>query len=156
MSIACYLTRRLYPVCILILFFAGCQPCYCPVRVLNGLIRDKITGMGVRNALVLNYSTRLNVYSDNNGIFNLEVSIGDTVVLSAVGYYYNRLVVNDSLLGASVPVKFTFTPRAYEISEARIIGLGSYDDFRNRFIELQRPKSKTEILIRKSCRDLYD
>jgi hypothetical protein len=137
---------RPYPILILFLFFTGFPPAKAQSGVLNGLIRDKITGMGVGNALVLNYSTRLNVYSDNNGIFNLEVSIGDTVVLSAVGYYYNRLVVNDSLLAASIPVKFIFSPRAYEISEARIIGLGSYDDFRNRFIELQRPKTEIEIL----------
>ena len=138
---------RPYPVLIRILFIIGFQPANAQSGVLNGLIRDKITGMGVGNALVLNYSTRLSVYSDNNGIFNLEISFGDTVVLSAVGYYYNRLVVNDSLLGVPVPVKFTLTPRAYEITEARIIGLGSYHDFRNSFIELQRPKTKTEILI---------
>jgi len=137
---------RPYPVLILILFIAGCSPVNSQSGVLNGLVRDRITGMGVVNALVLNYSRRHSVYSDNNGIFGLEVSFGDTVVMSAVGYYYYRMVVNDSLLGAPVPVKFTFTPRAYEISEARIIGLGSYDDFRNRFIELQRPKTKLEIL----------
>jgi hypothetical protein len=140
------LPRRIYPVYILMLLFAGCGPVHAQSRVLNGLIRDKITGMGVVNAIILNYSTRRNVYSNENGAFNLGVSIGDTVVLSAVGYYYNRLVVSDSLLGAPVPVIFTFAPRAYEITEARIIGLSSYDDFRNRFIELQRPKTKTEIL----------
>jgi hypothetical protein len=139
-------SRGPYPVYILLLSIFGCQAVNSQSRVLDGLIRDKITGMGVVNAIVLNYSIRQNVYSDNNGGFKLDVSIGDTVVLSAVGYYYNRLVVSDSLLGASVPVKFTFAPRAYEITEAKIIGLGSYDDFRNRFIELQRPKSKIEIL----------
>jgi hypothetical protein len=141
------LTRRSYPVYIILLFISGCQPVHAQSMVLNGFIRDKITGICVVNAIILNYSTRRNVYSDNNGAFNLGVSIGDTVVLSAVGYYYNRLVVSDSLLGAPVPVKFTFAPRAYEITEARIIGLSSYDDFRNRFIELQRPKTKIEILI---------
>ena len=141
------LPRRLYPVFILVLFVAGCRPVNAQSGVLYGLIRDKITGLGVVNALVLDYSTRRSVYSDNSGIFNLEVSIGDTVVLSAVGYYFNRLVVDDSLLGASVPVKFTFTPRAYEITEARIMGLGSYNDFRSNFVELQRPKTKIEILI---------
>jgi hypothetical protein len=139
-------TLRFNPVCIGILLMAGCQPVQAQSRVLNGLIRDKITGTGVGNTIVLNYSTRQDVYSDNNGIFNLKVSFGDTVVLSAVGYYYCRLVVNDSLSGAPVPVKFTLMPRAYEISEARIIGIGSYDDFKNRFIELQRPKTQIEIL----------
>jgi len=140
------LQSRLHPFCILLLLFSGCGPVNAQSRVLNGIIRDKITGIGVVNAIVLNYSTRQNVYSDDNGVFKLNVSIGDTVVLSAVGYYYNRIVVSDSLLHASVTVKFTFAPRAYEITEARIIGLGSYDDFRNRFIELQRPKTKIEIL----------
>jgi hypothetical protein len=140
------LTPRAYRPCIVVLLIAGCMTVNAQSRVLTGLIRDKITGMGVVNALVLNYSTRLSVYSDNNGVFNLGISMGDTVVLSAVGYYFDRLEVNDSLLGALVPVNFTFTPRAYEISEARIIGMGSYDDFRNRFIELHRPKTKIEIL----------
>jgi hypothetical protein len=140
------LTPRTYRLFILVLLIAGCRHVNAQSRVLTGLIRDKITGMGVVNALVLNYSTRQSVYSDNNGVFNLGISFGDTVVLSAVGYYYDRLEVNDSVLGVPMPVKFTFTPRAYEISEARIIGLGSYDDFRNRFMELHRPKTELEIL----------
>jgi hypothetical protein len=141
------LHRWSYPVQILLLFIAGCQAVNAQSRVLNGLILDKITGRGVVSALVLNYSTRIDAYSDSNGIFNLEVSFGDTILLSAVGYYYNRLVVNDSLLDASVPVKFTFTPRVYEITEARIIGLGSYNDFKNSFVEMQRSKTKIDILI---------
>jgi hypothetical protein len=140
------LTPRTYRFYILVLLIAGCRHVGGQSRVLNGLIRDRITGMGVANALVLNYSTRVNVYSDSNGIFKLQVSFGDTIVLSAVGYYYNRIVVKDSLLEASAPAKFTFTPRAYEISEARIIGLGSYNDFRNSFVEMKRPKTKIEIL----------
>jgi hypothetical protein len=140
------LPRRPYPVLILLLLIAGSRPVNAQSGVLNGLIRDEITGMGVVNALVLNYSTRLNVYTNGNGVFNLDVGFGDTVVLSAVGYYYNRIVVNDSLLSASVPVIFPFWPRAYEITEARITGLGSYNFFRNRFIELQLSKTKTEIL----------
>ena len=65
------LPRRLYPVCILLLSFAGCRPVIAQSGLLNGLISDNLTGLGVSNALVLNYSTRENVYSDNNGVFKL-------------------------------------------------------------------------------------
>ena len=137
---------RIYSTILLVLFLAVLRPAIAQSPVIQGIVQDEITGKGVLNALVLNYSKRLNVYSDNNGVFTLDVSLGDTVVLSAVGYYFQKFVVNDSLLGASFPVKFTFTPRAYELTEARIIGLGSYSDFKNSFTSLQRPKTKLELL----------
>lgn len=140
------LRGRLYPVCILLLFISARGLLNAQSGVLKGIIRDEITGRGIDNALVLNYSTRLNTYTGIHGDFTLDVSLGDTVVLSAVGYYFKRLVVNDSIWSASAPVKFSFTPRAYEISEARIIGLGSYHDFKNNFVELQRPKTQIEKL----------
>jgi len=129
------------------LFISGCRTADAQTKVLSGLIRDNITGRGVVNALALNYSTRMNAYSDDNGIFSLEVTVGDTIVLSAVGYYFKKMVVNDSLFGATIPVKFNFMPRAYEITEARILGLGSYNDFKNSFIEMKRPKTQIEKLI---------
>ncbi len=141
------LPLRQYHVCILLLLVSGCMPVVAQSGVLTGTILDNITGRGIDNALVLNYSTRHNAYTGIHGDFTLDVRLGDTVVLSAVGYYYKRLVVNDSIWSASAPVKFYFTPRAYEITEARIIGLGSYQDFKSNFIELKRPKTQIEKLI---------
>lgn len=95
---------------------------------------------------ILNYSRHFSDYSDANGEFILAVNAGDTLVLSAVGYYYQKIIVTDSLLKITLPARFVMQPRTYEISEARIVRLGTYDEFRQKFIHLDEPKSLTEVL----------
>jgi hypothetical protein len=70
-------------------------------------------------------------------------------VLSALGYYYRKIVVTDSLLASSMPVTFAVSPRAFEIGEAKIVALGTYDQFRQDFVNLSKPKTRTEELTDK-------
>ncbi len=76
----------------------------------------------------------------------LQANPGDTLVLSAIGYYYRKIIVTDSLLAASMPVTFEVSPRAFEIGEAKIVALGTYDQFRQNFVNLDKPKTQTELL----------
>ncbi len=45
-----------------------------------------------------------------------------------------------------MPVTFKISPRAFEIGEAKIVALGTYDQFRQNFVNLNKPKTKTEVL----------
>jgi hypothetical protein len=107
---------------------------------------DHDSGKPVEYAYVFNFSRQINMFTDPAGEFTLEASSGDTLVLSAVGYFYKKMVVNDSLLQASVPVTLSLSPRAYELKEARIVSLGTWEEFRQRFINLNQPKTPTEKL----------
>jgi len=113
---------------------------------LLGKIIDEVTGRSVDYGIVLNYSRHITMHSGSSGEFYLQAHPGDTLVLSAIGYYYQRVVVTDSLLSASMPVTFRISPRAFEIGEAKIVALGTYDQFRQNFMNLDKPKTKTDEL----------
>jgi len=130
----------------LLAWLSGISPALGQSGSLKGKIIDAKTGKEVDYGLVLNYSKHINIYSNVSGEFVLQANPGDTLVLSAIGYYYEKVIVTDSLLKASVPVKFVITPQAYEINEAHIFALGTYSEFKQKFINLDEPKSKTRIL----------
>jgi hypothetical protein len=113
---------------------------------LKGRIVDESTGTPVEYGIVLEYSRQVSTYSDRQGQFTVETFKGDTVVLSALGYYYCKVIVTDSLLHVTGPVIFKVSPRLYEISEARIVSLGTYSEFRKNFINLHQDNQKTEEL----------
>jgi hypothetical protein len=112
----------------------------------KGRIMDAKTKMPVEYAHIMNYSQRMNAYSDSSGLFSLPVNPGDTLVLSAVGYYFRKIVATDSLLSTAPRLVFSIIPRAYEINEARIYSLGTYSEFRQRVIRMERPKTQTDLL----------
>ena len=107
---------------------------------LRGKIVDEETGRSVEYGIVLNYSRHVTMYSSSTGEFYLQANPGDTLVLSAMGYYYRKIIVSDSLLTASMPVTFNVSPRAFEIGEAKIVALGTYDQFRQNFVNLEQAK----------------
>jgi len=80
------------------------------------------------------------------GDFKQEAQAGDTLVIYAVGYYYRKIMVDQSMLNTTAPVPLTLTQQAVEIAEVRIISLGTYEEFREQFMALDRPKTKTERL----------
>jgi len=114
--------------------------------VLKGKLTDEITGREVDYGQVLNYSRNINILSDRTGEFVLEANLGDTLVFFALGYYYHKVIVTDSLLKAGTPVIFVMRSQVYEISEAQIFSLGTYNDFRHSFINLDKPRTRTEKL----------
>jgi hypothetical protein len=130
----------------LMALFAGIPPVTGQSGSLIGKIIDEKTGKEVDYGLVLNYSKHISIYSNITGEFVLQANPGDTLVFSAIGYYYMKVIVTDSLLKASVPIKFVISPQAYEIREAHIFALGTYSEFKQKFINLNEPKSKTRIL----------
>jgi hypothetical protein len=116
---------------------------------LRGKIVDEVTGRSVEYGIVMNYSRHSTIYSSSTGEFYLSAYPGDTLVVSAIGYYYRKIVVTDSLLTSAMPMTLSISPRAFEIGEAKIISLGTYDRFRQNFIKLKKPESPTEQLAGK-------
>ncbi len=114
--------------------------------ILRGKIVDEATGNPVEYGIVLEYSRQQSIYSDRKGEFTADISKGDTLVVSALGYYYCKVLVSDSLLNLEGTVTFKVSPRLYEITEARIVSLGTYDDFRHNFINLKTGNENTERL----------
>jgi hypothetical protein len=113
---------------------------------IRGKILDYETGKAVGYAYILNFSSNTSTYSNSGGDFNLSAQPGDTLVLYAVGYYYMKTIVDRTILNAKQVSSFIMKGQAYELTEARIMGLGTYEEFKQDFISLDKPKTKTEVI----------
>jgi hypothetical protein len=129
-----------------VLFIIGSINVYSQQGSIKGKVIDSGTGKAVEYAYILNYSLHKSIYSNTNGEFYLNARQGDTLVMYGVGYYYLKIIVDDKMLGTQYVTAFELRQQAYELSEARIIGMGTYDDFRQQFLALNQPKTKTDIL----------
>jgi len=113
--------------------------------LITGKVVDSATGMPVEYVQILNYSLQTQIYSNLAGEFKLQAHEGDTLVMYAMGYFYKKVIVNDNMLG-SAPVSFMLLQQPYNLSAANILGIGDYDDFRQRLISIETPKTKTDNL----------
>jgi hypothetical protein len=116
------------------------------VSLIRGKTVDSVTGKNVEYAFIQNYSLGKNSYSNADGDFNLDARIGDTLVLYALGYYYQKFIVTDDMLRAQHTAAFPLNQQPVELSEARIVGVGTYNDFKREFIQLDKPRTKTDEL----------
>jgi hypothetical protein len=114
-------------------------------KLILGNVKDESSGNAVEYAYILNYSLQKKMYSNIRGEFKIAAQNGDTLVIYAAGYLYNKVIVNNEML-SSDSVTFLLKQQAYDLSEAKIIGIGSYDEFKQKFISLDRKKTKTENL----------
>jgi hypothetical protein len=121
-------------------------PAIAQVSSIKGILKDAQSGKPVEYAEILNYSKNKSTYSKGNGEFRLVAEAGDTLLLHALGYYYEKIIVPDSALHGQNATSFFMTPAAFELSEARIIGTGTYDDFKKAFLSLDRPATRSETL----------
>ena len=118
------------------------------VSCVHGRIMEGDSRWPVYRVLVENVSSHRWVSSDTSGCFHLPASAGDTLVFSASGFYHRVEIVTDSLLNTDVFRPFKMDPLVYPIREANVFALGTYNQFRQKFICLDLSKDKTENLRR--------
>ncbi len=129
-----------------ILMIAGNYRAHAQPSTIRGKVVDAISKKTIEYASALNFSHHIRTYSNSSGEFNLDAHVGDTLVLYAVGYYYQKIIVDDAMINTPDKHVFALEQQAVEIEEVRIISLGTYEEFREKFIHLDRPKTKTDLL----------
>lgn len=129
-----------------ILIFAGSMPVFAQNGLIRGKVVDGANGKVLEYAYVLNYSLHKNIYCNSGGEFRLDARPGDTLVMYALGYYYQKVIVEAAMLGIEQVKEFPLKQQAYDLTEARILGIGSYEDFKRDFIALDIPKTRTDNL----------
>jgi hypothetical protein len=118
------------------------------VSGVHGRILEGDSRWPVYRVLVQNVSTHQWTTSDTSGFFHLQAAAGDTFVFSASGYYHLVKMVTDSMLNTPAYRSFEMNPLVYPIREANVFALGTYKDFKQKFISLDLSKDKTAILRR--------
>lgn len=89
-------------------------------------------------AHVINYTKKWGVVSDSLGYFELWGTSGDTLNVSAIGFQYHDNYVLGQTSDTLIIIELQH--RAYEIPEASISYLGTYQQFEQKVIHLDLPK----------------
>ena len=134
---------------ILIAVFAGQFTLFSQQKTLIGRVINETSQQPVKFAHIENYSRHITTFADTSGLFSLAANQGDTLVLSAIGFYYKMAVVTDSMLNPSFIPLFELSERIYDIAEANIYIPGTYQKFKQDFIDIDLPETET-LALRKT------
>lgn len=139
-----HLIRQL--IIILIFVYAGQTNLSGQQNIITGRVLNEHSQRPVQFAHIENFSLKTATFTDTSGFFSLRAHKGDTLVISAIGYYYKMAVVSDSTLDLSTITLFELTERIYDIAEANIYIPGTYQQFKQDFINLELAETDTHIL----------
>ena len=110
---------------------------------------------------VVNTSQRKGIIADMLGYFKMPVSIGDTLIISALGFHKMIIPSWGQFSADSLYYPIRLTPKIYEIKEIRITRFGSYQRFIKEAATMELPISEEEKLqkrlvdyIRKNITDM--
>lgn len=131
---------------ILMLGFLGQTSLYGQQNTITACIINHSTKEPVKFAHIQNYSNHTTAITDTNGLFNIRANPGDTLIFSAIGYFYKKVTVVDSLIKQDIVAVFELMERIYDIDEANIYIPGTYQNFKHDFINLVVPKTRVDIL----------
>ncbi|MBI9053253.1 MAG: hypothetical protein JEY96_05515 [Bacteroidales bacterium] len=113
------------------------------IDVISGIIIDDSNGTEIPLAHIFNESERTWVHAKENGHFSIWADINDTLLISAVGFEYKIIVLNDSLLQSDY-IQIKLKPQIYEIGEATVKSLKNYTAFRQDILNLDLPKTELD------------
>ena len=102
----------------------------------------------VQYAHIINIKNNRAAISDTLGNFDIRMEPGDSLRISSIGYqqkYYQYPGEWKKVVFASIPLK----ERIYEISEVKITPWGTYEEFKNRFMNLdvETPREQLHPLV---------
>lgn len=119
------------------------------LRNVNFRIVDSQTQEPVGLAHVINLTRNSGVISDLLGYLNLPIGIGDSIVITAIGYNSKEILSWGQFKSDTIFYPIPLVPKVYEIKEVKISRFSTYDKFLKEFANLKLPKSKQdEQLIR--------
>ena len=106
----------------------GCMPRTAVAQsyVLKGTVVDRDSSFAVPNSYVVNNKTYFGTVSNGIGYFEIPVSMGDTLVISNVGYQFYYLAIDSALVsGIREELLIKLVPRNYLLDEVSIYAITS-------------------------------
>ena len=99
----------------------------------------------VQFAHIVNQTRGYASISDSAGFFRIVVSGNDLLHLTAIGYYDCPVHLNDSMLQSTGLVTLYMIPRLYAITAVEVNPLGTYRQFKYKFLEQKVPEPELVI-----------
>lgn len=119
------------------------------IPIIHFQLIDAVNGNPVPLAHAMNLTQRKGTIADMLGYFKIPVYVGDTILISAVGYHDMRLPSWGQFSTDSMYYPVRLTPKIYEIREVRITRFGSYQRFLKEVASMELPKSEQELMQEK-------
>lgn len=114
-------------------------------QYLNGLLLDAMTEEPVGAAHIINFSDSLATISSTEGLFKLQVTAGDSIFISCIGYHPKALVADEAHVYAELVV-IRLSSRSYQLAEVEVNPFGSKSEFQKRFMELSVDDGTIDIV----------
>jgi len=110
--------------------------------IFQGVVTDDSTKQTIPFVNIFNESKRQGFSSNEDGKFVIEAEIGDTLILSAIGYFSEVYFIPDTLSEDNIAL--TLEPRIYEIGEVYIKTMPSYQKLKQDILKFELPFSPTD------------
>ena len=114
------------------------------VKVLKGIIVDDSLGHALPFVHLWTTNSNTGGISNDSGEFEITVSDLDSLVFSALGYFSDSIMVQDSSLNQEVVIRLK--RKRYEIAEIVVRRFGTYESFKRQVLNLELPKTQTDYL----------
>jgi len=113
-------------------------------EIIKGIVIDDSTDSSIPLVNIFNESNKTWDHANEYGIFNSWVTIGDTLMFSAVGYFSKVVFFTDSCKEKDLIIKLD--PLIYQLQEAKIVALKSYSRFKQDVLNLKLPKTELDSI----------
>lgn len=110
---------------------------------------DAGTSEPVQLAHIVNHRKRLGVISDMLGYFNIPVSFGDSLTITALGYYTRTVLCVGQYSPDTLYHRIVLTPRVYKIDEVKVVRFSTYERFLKSVINLRLPTTQQDLSQRR-------
>lgn len=107
---------------------------------------DASTQAPIGLAHIINKGQNVGTISDMLGFFRIPFAYGDTIRISAIGYYDMTIPSWGQFSKDSLYYPIHLTSRVYQIREIRITRFGSYERFILEAAKMDLPKSEQEVV----------
>ncbi|MBL7112320.1 MAG: hypothetical protein ISS19_10315 [Bacteroidales bacterium] len=105
-------------------------------------IIDRGINEPVQFAHIINQTRGYASISDTMGYFRIGAARNDLLKLTAIGYYDCPFHLNDSILSNPGVITINMIQRAYPIQAVNVNQLGTYTQFKHKFLNLDIPEPK--------------
>ncbi len=110
------------------------------VLLFSGKLINEQTGDPVQLSHIINQKRNYAIISDTLGYFSIYVRPKDLLIATAIGFYDLPIYISDSVARINIFHTYRMIPKIYAIPEIDINRLGTYEQFKYNFLNLDLPE----------------
>lgn len=113
--------------------------------LLGGVLKNHLTSEPIPNVHVMNLTDSLATISSLEGAFKIPVHVGDSLIFTSIGYHSKAFIITKKEFNADY-VEVKLAQRDYQLGEVEVNPLGTKEQFRKKFMQLEVDDGSIEIV----------